>query len=62
VVVKVEIDEKGKVLSAKDICQGPPFLTEASIEAARNARFSPTLLNGQPIKVTGVIQYNFIPR
>ena len=62
VVVKVEIDEKGKVLSAKDICQGPPFLTGASIDAARNARFSPTLLNGQPIKVTGVIRYNFIPR
>jgi len=59
---KIEIDETGKVLSAKDICQGPPFLTEASIQAARNARFSPTLLNGQPIKVTGVIQYNFIPR
>lgn len=62
VVVKVEIDEKGKVLGARDICQGLPFLTEAAINAARQARFSPTLLNGQPIKVTGVIQYNFIYR
>jgi len=62
VVILVEIDEKGKVLSAKDICQGLPFLTEASINAALRARFSPTLLSGQPIKVTGVIQYNFIKR
>jgi TonB family protein len=62
VVVKVEIDEKGKVLNAKDMCQGLPFLTEAAIKAALQARFSPTLLNGQPIKVTGVIAYNFISR
>mgnify|MGYP003288781362 CR=1 FL=1 len=62
VVIRVEIDEKGKVLTAKDICQGPPFLTEASINSALKARFSPTLLSGQPIKVTGVIQYNFVSR
>lgn len=62
VVIRVEIDEKGKVLSAKDICQGLPFLTDASINAALRARFSPTLLSGQPIKVTGVIQYNFVNR
>ena len=59
VVIQVEIDEKGKVLSAKDICQGPPYLTEASIAAAQKARFSPTLVYGQPVKVKGVIQYNF---
>ena len=62
VVVRVEIDEEGKVLSAKDICQGPPFLSEASINSALRARFTPTLLNGQPVKVTGVIQYNFVAR
>jgi TonB family protein len=62
VVVQVEIDEKGKVLTAKDVCQGLPFLTEASINSAMKARFSPTLLNGQPVKVKGVIQYRFINR
>ena len=62
VVILVEIDEKGKVLSAKDICQGLPYLTDASIQAAEKARFSPTFLNGQPVKVTGVIQYNFVRR
>lgn len=62
VVVRVEIDEQGKVVSAQDMCQGPPFLSEASVNAARKARFSPTLLYGQPVKVTGVIQYNFRSR
>ena len=52
-------DEKGKVLSATDMCQGPPFLTEAAINSAMKARFTPTLLYGQPVKVTGVIVYNF---
>jgi hypothetical protein len=29
------------------------------VSAARQARFSPTLLSGQPVKVSGVITYNF---
>ena len=62
VVILVEIDEKGKVLSARDMCQGLPFLTESAIVAAKRARFSPTLLYGQPVKVTGVIQYRFVSR
>ena len=59
VVVRVEIDEEGKVFSARDICQGHPFLTGEAVKSALKARFSPTLLYGQPVKVTGVIVYNF---
>lgn len=62
VVIKVEIDEQGKVSGATDICQGPPFLSEASIKSALKARFTPTLVYGQPVKATGVIQYNFVVR
>ena len=62
VIVKVEIDETGTVVNAKDMCQGPPFLSEASVAAAWKARFSPTILNGQPVKVSGVIRYNFTSR
>lgn len=62
VIVKVEIDETGAVVGARDMCQGPPFLSEASVAAARKARFSPTMLAGQPVKVSGVIVYNFTPR
>lgn len=62
VVVRVEIDETGTVVNAKDMCQGPPFLSEAAVAAAWKARFSPTKINGTPVKVRGVIQYNFTRR
>ena len=59
VVVKVEIDETGRVINAIDMCQGPPYLSEASVAAAWRARFTPTKLKGRPVKVKGVIQYRF---
>jgi TonB family protein len=59
VVVKVWIDEVGQVTGARDMCQGLPYLSEASIAAALKARFTPTKLKGVPIKVPGVIVYNF---
>ena len=62
VVVKVEIDEKGNVTNAKDLCQALPYLDEAALRAAYRSRFSPTLLSGVPVKVTGVITYNFVGR
>jgi|SRR5687767_227211 len=62
VIVKVTIDETGRVISAKDMCGGPPYLSEASIKSAYGARFSPTIISGKPIQVTGVIQYNFVNR
>jgi len=40
---------------------GHPLLRGAAEQAARGARFSPTLLSGQPVKVSGVITYNFVP-
>lgn len=62
VIVKVEIDETGKVIAAHDMCQGSPFLSEAAVAAARKARFTPTTIDGQPVKVKGVIRYNFTRR
>jgi periplasmic protein TonB len=38
-----------------------PLLRAAAVAAARGARFSPTKLSGQPVKVSGVITYNFVP-
>jgi len=61
VTVEVVIDENGKVISAKAI-GGPSMLQKAAENAALRARFSPTLLTGQPVKVTGVINYNFAVR
>jgi protein TonB len=59
VVVQVTIDESGKVISARAI-SGHPLLQAAAVQAAYGARFSPTQLSGQPVKVTGTISYNFV--
>lgn len=59
VVVQVTIDENGNVISAHAI-RGHPLLQAVSVSAARQAKFSPTKLSGQPVKVTGVITYNFV--
>jgi protein TonB len=58
VTVDVILDENGKVVSAT-ASNGPAILRDAAIQAARKARFSPTKLSGQPVKVSGVINYKF---
>ena len=58
VSVQVLISESGSVISANAV-SGHPLLRAAAEGAARGARFSPTLLSGQPVKVSGVITYNF---
>ena len=58
VSVQVLIDESGRVVSASAV-SGHPLLRQAAEQAARSARFSPTQLSGQPVKVSGVITYNF---
>ena len=56
--VQVTIDETGKVVSAKAV-NGHPLLRGPAEKAAYSARFSPTKLSDVPVKVTGVIVYNF---
>jgi TonB family protein len=58
VQVEVVVDENGKVISARAL-SGPATLRDVAVEAAYRARFSPTKLSGQPVKVTGQINYNF---
>lgn len=57
--VQILVDEQGKVISAQAI-SGVAMLTPAAREAAMRARFTPTILNGQPVKIQGVITYNFV--
>lgn len=59
VTVQIIVDETGKVISAKAL-KGHPLLLNAAVQAAYQARFTPTLLSKQPIKVSGVITYNFV--
>jgi TonB family protein len=58
VVVEVVLDETGKVVSAT-ATSGPAMLRENAVQAALKARFSPTKLSGQPVKVSGTINYKF---
>ena len=59
VEVKVIIGEDGTVIAAASI-SGHPLLQAASVSAARDALFSPTRLNGEAVKVVGVIKYTFV--
>jgi TonB family protein len=59
VIVKITVDESGRVIKAEPVC-GHPLLARAAVDAARAARFTPTLLSGRPVKVSGVITYNFV--
>jgi len=61
VTVQVIIDEQGNVSEAHAV-DGHPLLQSVCVAAAREAKFSPTLSEGEPVKVTGVIKYNFVPR
>lgn len=59
VQVQVMISEDGRVEDA-DVLSGHPLLREAARQAARQWVFSPTVLNGKPVRVTGVITFNFM--
>ncbi len=58
VTVQVLVDEAGNVISASAV-SGHPLLQQSAVAAARASKFSPTLLSGVPVKVSGVITYNF---
>ena len=59
VVVQIIVAENGCVIYAHAV-SGHPLLQAAAVAAARQACFSPTRLNGEPVKVSGVITYNFV--
>jgi Ca-activated chloride channel family protein len=59
VVVELTIDEAGKVVKARAI-SGHPLLQKAAVAAALQARFSPTVLSGEPVSITGTISYTFL--
>jgi protein TonB len=58
VTVEVVIDASGKVIGARAV-SGPEMLRDSAERAARMAKFTPALLSGQPVRVSGLISYNF---
>jgi TonB family protein len=59
VQVRIIIDVDGTVIAAAAI-SGHPLLQAASVDAARRTRFSVTKFNGESVKATGVLTYNFV--
>lgn len=57
--VLVVVDEEGKVIAAQ-AASGHPLLQLAALRAARQALFKPALLDGKPVKISGVLSYNFV--
>jgi len=58
VLVQITINESGEVINAQ-IIRGHPMFNDAALQAAKQWRFNPTILNGQPVKVKGVLTFNF---
>jgi TonB family protein len=59
VVVSVVIDETGRVIAAQAV-SGHPLLQSASVKAAKDSTFMPTLVGGTPVKVLATITYSFV--
>lgn len=58
VTVFLMVDEKGAV-AAVERTDGPALLRGAAEDAARRWKFRPTIVNGQPVRVSGFINFNF---
>lgn len=59
VTVYLEVDEKGLVVAVPRT-EGPQMLKKAAEDAARKWKFRPTMIDGQPVRVTGFISFNFV--
>jgi TonB family protein len=59
VTVQIAVDEKGNVVKAVAV-SGHTLLQAPSVEAAKKAKFEPTTLCGRPVRVSGVVTYNYV--
>ena len=56
--LNIVIDHDGKVIET-NLRSGDPVLANAAVEAVREWRYKPTLLNGKPIEVQTEVDVNF---
>lgn len=56
--VKIEVDEEGRVADAKSDSK-IPILNNPFVLAAKQTRFSPSMVDGQAVKVKGQIIYKY---
>lgn len=57
----IELDDEGNVVSATDMCQAPPSLSEAAVKAALKCRFrgGKVTVAGVPVRMKGIMSYRF---
>jgi TonB family protein len=58
VTVFLVVNEKGEVESVQR-ADGPMQLQQAAIEAARRWKFNATVINGQPVRISGYLNFSF---
>ncbi len=58
VQVAVTVSEDGNIISAEAV-SGHPLLRESAVATARQWTFKPTELAGKPVKVQGILTFNF---
>jgi TonB family protein len=61
VKIRILISEEGNVIEA-EAREGPDLLRESALAAARLWVFKPIELSGRPVKVEGILTFNFSPR
>jgi protein TonB len=59
VVVTATIDKSGRIVGLQ-VLSGPVMLQKAAVDAVRDARYRPYLLNGQPVEVITTFSVNFV--
>jgi len=58
VVLEVNVDEEGNVTNVK-VLKGHPLLDQAAVDAVKQWKYSPTLLNGEPVPVVATVTVEF---
>jgi len=58
VIIEATIAKDGSIKDAK-VLRGVPLLNDAALEAVRQWKFTPTMLNGVPVEVVMTVTVNF---
>ena len=57
-MLQAEISKGGTIQNLHAV-SGPPMLYQSAIDAVRQWRYKPYILNGEPVEVETTIQVNF---
>jgi periplasmic protein TonB len=58
VILEAGVDEEGGISTVK-VLSGHPFLVDAAVQAVKQWRYSPTILNGEPVPIIATITVVF---